>query len=224
MDLKRIEYLGIDRVLQRGTGHIIEENEELLLVYDDVSGAFFLVCDDEEKTIETLVRYEDSKIRLLMLPDIGIARKVFDRFGYRERLECYQVAYCGEMPQTGADIVTREAEEGDLPFLTDTYKLISPEEMKKVVERRSLIIAYHDEEAIGFIGEHLEGSMGLLYILPKHRRKGYGEALEKAFIARTMKKGFVPFGQVEKDNTASLKLQEKLGMKRSEDLICWMWK
>ena len=43
-------------------------------------------------------------------------------------------------------------------------------------------------------------------------------------IARTLAEGFVPFGQAEKDNRASLALQEKLGMTVSEHLICWMWK
>ncbi len=43
-------------------------------------------------------------------------------------------------------------------------------------------------------------------------------------MARTMEDGFVPFGQVEKDNLASLRLQAKLGMTQSERLIVWMWK
>ena len=43
-------------------------------------------------------------------------------------------------------------------------------------------------------------------------------------IARTLKEGFIPFGQVEKGNHASLALQKKIGMTVSDNLICWMWK
>ena len=43
-------------------------------------------------------------------------------------------------------------------------------------------------------------------------------------MAQTMEKGFVPFGQVEKENAASLKLQKKVGMTVSDRLIAWMWK
>ena len=50
------------------------------------------------------------------------------------------------------------------------------------------------------------------------------DALQRHLMARTMEEGFVPFGQVEKDNLASLRLQEKLGMTQSERLIVWMWK
>jgi len=66
--------------------------------------------------------------------------------------------------------------------------------------------------------------MGLLYVFPEHRRKGCAETLEKYYIINTMNKGFIPFGQVEKDNFASLKLQKKLGFVQSENLIFWMVK
>ncbi len=66
--------------------------------------------------------------------------------------------------------------------------------------------------------------MGLLYVFPEYRRRGFGAALQTHFIARTLDAGFIPFGQVEKDNLNSLRLQRKLGMTQSEHLIVWMWK
>ena len=39
MDLNNIDYLGIDRVLRRGSGEIVEEQAGALLVRDSVSGA-----------------------------------------------------------------------------------------------------------------------------------------------------------------------------------------
>ena len=74
------------------------------------------------------------------------------------------------------------------------------------------------------IGEHLEGSMGLLYVFPEFRRKGYAVALEKSMIVKTLSEGYIPFGQVEKNNRASVLLQKKIGMTISDRLICWMWK
>ena len=87
-----------------------------------------------------------------------------------------------------------------------------------------MFLGYKGALLAGFIGEHLEGSMGLLYVFPEFRRKGIATALEKYYIARTMEKGFVPFGQVEKDNKESLLLQKKLNMTQSEKLTIWMWK
>jgi hypothetical protein len=39
-----------------------------------------------------------------------------------------------------------------------------------------------------------------------------------------MENGYIPFGQVEKGNQNSLKLQQKIGMTRSDNLIVWMWR
>ena len=46
MDLTGIDFLGIDRVLKRGTGEVIGERDGALLVHDRVSGAYMLGCED----------------------------------------------------------------------------------------------------------------------------------------------------------------------------------
>ena len=66
--------------------------------------------------------------------------------------------------------------------------------------------------------------MGLLHVFPEYRRRGFATALQKQYMMRTMKRGYLPFGQVDRNNAASLALQEKLGLQRSDDLIVWMWK
>ena len=221
-DLKDIDHLGIDRVLERRSGRIIEEDDDVLFARDDISGAYFLICNDLKKSRDIISKHQD--IRLLMTSDIGVGRVLFEEFGFKEKLECYQAAYYGVPPEDEGILRFRYADKEDLKTVTDAYHMISAEEMKKVIERKCLLLGFKDETPVGFIGEHLEGSMGLLYVFPEYRRKSYAYELEKAFIALTMKRGLIPFGQIEKDNEASLKLQEKLGMTVSEDLICWMWK
>jgi len=66
--------------------------------------------------------------------------------------------------------------------------------------------------------------MGLLYVIPEHRRNHYAQELESIYVSKTLDKGFIPFGQVKAGNEPSLRLQEKLGFTRSETLIYWMWK
>ena len=170
----------------------------------------------------------DSYIRpdcdLLMVSNHALGQTAFERYGFSEKLECYQVAYYGEKPAIDTELSVREAEDRDLPMLLDHYDLISPQELAEVVRRRSILLGYSQGHLAGFIGEHLEGSMGILYVLPEYRRKGFGSALQKHLIAKTMENGYIPFGQVEKDNVNSLRLQEKIGMTRSDRLIVWMWK
>ena len=96
--------------------------------------------------------------------------------------------------------------------MSETYDLVSADELKQIVERKKVMLGYDHGRLIGFVGEHLEGSMGLLYVFHKFRRKGYGAALEKSMIAKTLEEGYIPFGQVEKNNHASMQLQKKIGM------------
>ncbi len=224
MDLSGIDYLGLSRVLQRGSGERIASLSGAVLVRDAVSGAWLLACEDRERGAALLAQYFPPDGQLLMVSDPALGREAFRRFGFAELLECRQAAYYGAPPAPDPALALRLAEAGDLPLLIRSYELVSPEELAKIVERKRLLLGYAQGELIGFVGEHLEGSLGLLYVFPPYRRRGFGAALEKAMIARTLQEGFVPFGQAEKDNRASLALQEKLGMTVSEHLICWMWK
>ena len=224
MDISGIDYLGLDRVLKRGSGEVIVNREDALFIYDRVSGAYMLACTDAATGIPILDRYKCNGYDLLMVSDYTTGKAAFERYGFSGKLECYQVAYYGEKPQTGGLLSVRTADESDLPMLTETYDLISPEELKKVVCRKSILLGYHQDRLIGFIGEHLEGSMGILYIFPEYRHRGFGSELQARFIAKTMEEGYVPFGQVEKENRASLRLQKKLGMTHSDNLIVWMWR
>lgn len=224
MDITGIEYLGLDRVLKRGTGEVIEEHDHALFIRDSVSGAFLLACRDAALGAAILERHVDENCHSLMVSDYALGKAAYERYGFADLLECYQVACYGEPPAQTGGLIIRNGEEEDIPFLTEHYEYLDADEMRQIVQNRRILIGLEAGERVGFIGEHLEGSMGLLRILPQFRRRGYAEALEKALIAKTLQEGFVPFGQVEKSNQASLGLQRKLGMSVSQGLICWMWK
>ena len=224
MDLTGIDTLGIDRVLKRGTGKVIERHDNALLVRDSVSGALMLGCEDPALGSDILRRRLGGDCRLLMVSDHGLGMKAFAQYGFDSLLECRQAAYYGCMPEVTGRLAMREAAEADLPALAKAYDLVSADELRLIVERRKLVLGYEGGTLAGFMGEHLEGSMGLLYVFPELRRKGYATELEKTMIARTLREGHIPFAQIEKNNSASLALQRKLGLVISDRLICWMWK
>jgi GNAT superfamily N-acetyltransferase len=224
MDITGIDYLGLDRVLKRGTGTVLAESEDFMLVRDSVSGACLLACEDVQRGLPLLDRFVGPDCKLLMVSDYALGQAAYGRYGFSGKLECYQVAYYGEKPRVSAELSVRTAEERDLKLLAEHYQMISEEELAAVVRRRSILLGCYQGRPVGFIGEHLEGSMGLLYVFPEYRRRGFGAALQTHFIARTLEAGFIPFGQVEKDNLNSQRLQKKLGMTQSDNLIVWMWK
>ena len=192
MKIDGIDCLGIDRVLKRGSGEIVAETDHALLVRDRVSEALMLACEDAAAGLALLDRHAGSDCGLLMVSDYAIGQTAFARYGFSEKLECYQFAYYGEKPVIDTKLSVRTADEHDLPMLIEHYQRISPEELSEVVRRGAILLGYDQGHLVGFIGEHLEGSMGILYVLPDYRRRGFGTALQTCFIARTMEKGFVP--------------------------------
>ena len=224
LDLSGIDYLGLERVLKRGTGQVIEQHDQAVFVHDSVSGAFLLGCENVDLGADILKRGIDSNCRLLMVSDHSLGLDTYRQYGYTGMLECFQTAYYGDTPSIENGLMLKNAEVSDLPLLIATYDLVSADELERIVLRKRLILGYDHGKLIGFIGEHLEGSMGLLYVFPEFRRKGYAVALEKSMIVKTLSEGYIPFGQVEKNNRASVLLQKKIGMTISERLICWMWK
>lgn len=224
MDISGINYLGLDCVLKRGSGEIVVKQEDALFIRDSISGAYFLACEDAAVGIPILDRCLAKDCKLLMISNHSLGLAAFERYSFSEKMECYQVAFYGEKPSINTELSVRIADEHDLMMLVENYHLISPEELEKSVRRRSILLGYDQDHLIGFIGEHLEGSMGILYVFPEYRHRGYGAWLQTYLIAKTMEKGYIPFGQVEKGNLASLGLQKKIGMTQSDNLSVWMWR
>ena len=130
-----------------------------LFIHDSVSGAFMLACEDTEAGKALLDRNGAESFDLLMVSDHALGKAAFERYGFSGKLECYQVAYYGEKPETNTELTVRTARMDDLTILTENYDLLSPEELRMLIERQSILMGYHDGELVGFIGEHLEGSM-----------------------------------------------------------------
>ena len=71
--------------------------------------------------------------------------------------------------------------------------------------------AFVNDELVGFVGEHPEGSIGMLEVFEGHQRAGWGRALLAAKIRDHLARGETPWTEVYPHNAASLRLHKKLG-------------
>ncbi len=85
----------------------------------------------------------------------------------------------------------------------------------------AFVLSGKERQLAGFIGEHVEGSMGMLEVLPQFRRMGIGAALEAHAIQTFLRQGRVPFCHIFSGNRASLALQKKLGLTLRRD-VYWL--
>nr|MCR5034505.1 GNAT family N-acetyltransferase [Clostridia bacterium] len=118
----------------------------------------------------------------------------------------------------------RHPDEKDFPKIAASYDLGDEIELREDFERPDFLGGYLDEELVGYVGLHGEGSMGLLHVFESYRRRGYAEALYGTLINHQLAKGRLPFAQIIEDNEASMQLHRKCGFRIAEDLIYWMWR
>lgn len=216
-------YAGLIQCIQRGTAILLEEEEKGIFLKDMISNVFMLAVDDIEIGKQWLIAHEDLNYRLMVVFQKELVDYISKRYGLLSILDCFQAAYRkSELPILSGSIQIIHAEEKDFKLIADNYNMLSDVEIKQIIQRKELFIGKHADTIIGFIGLHLEGSMGLLEILPQYRGHGYGTELEKYLINHMLEKGLIPFCQVETDNVKSLRLQKKLGLTISDEHVYWL--
>lgn len=224
LDSNQILYAGMIQIIRRGTAEIIEENKHGVFLKDTVSNAFMMATDYPENGIRWLKKHENQRYGLMTLFQKEVTDFADKRYEFTHRLECYQAVYTQSEPFINSKkLQIKVACEDELKAVYDHYTLLSEAELRGIIRRGELLIGYDGGKMVGFVGQHLEGSMGLLEILPEYRKNGFGKELEVTMINHMLTKGLIPFCQVEITNEASLRLQEKLGLTVSKERVYWLF-
>ena len=74
-------------------------------------------------------------------------------------------------------------------------------------------------KAVSWVVQREDGSMGIMFTLEDHRRRGIGEWLCKHLINEILKKNQMPYLHIWKENAPSIALAESLGFKRHSEVV-----
>lgn len=107
-------------------------------------------------------------------------------------------------------------------ILENYHSFTDPEYIHKRIAAGVMHGAFQKGELLGFIGMHSEGSVGMLEVLPQHRRKGAATALMAFMTNFCLERGWVPFSQIFHGNEASLALHRRLGWALSQRPLYWV--
>lgn len=212
---------GLLQVLRRGTGELLRAEPAGVLLRDTVSG-IYLLGGTHGAEARNWVRRRLGGILMLVGNEVPAAQVGAD-WNAEWIVECDQYLYEGICPAEPTELRIAEATPAETERIAANYDILSRAELDQVAARRALF-AGHDAAGsmVGFAGGHLEGSMGILKILPAYRRRGYAAAMERFVIRRFMEDRLIPFGQVETSNTASAALQRKLGLTKAPRRAYWI--
>ncbi len=195
-------------------------HDGVVLRYDDIS---FISAVDDAAALRLLPLVTDA---LCVASHNGALTAPLCRgHGYGLMMRCYNHAYLHADPPTYAlppGAAIRPLNREDLPDVLAHYHTVSSPEYAAERLHAGMFGATVDGRLAGFIGTHIELSMGMLEVFPQYRRLGLAYALEAHLIGHLLAQGRIPFGQVVTDNAPSLRLQAKLGMTVGNRMVSWI--
>ncbi len=217
-----LHHMDMIEVIRRNTADLLYADVDGVLIREQKSDAYMISVNDVEsgcRLIDTI-----AEGNLFVAHQENMAEHISNKYNLKGKMECFQVVYEQEHRlEVSDEISIRALELEHINIILEHYKKLSYLEMKELLEQGAMFGGYKDGVLIGFIGNHLEGSIGLLEVFPEFRKRGYGTILESYMVNHMLQKGQVPFAQIEVNNIASLELQKKLGFRVSKDRLFWLF-
>jgi len=215
-------HMGMIEPMRRDKADILYAETDGVLIKEQKSNAYMVSVDNFEKGQELINSI--SECNLIVVHQKYMVDYVLNRFGLTERLECVQAVYMNKIKlDVKEELEIRQLELNQIGVILEHYDKLSINEIQGLLKNGNLFGGYKNGTLIGFVGNHLEGSIGLLEVFPQYRHLGYGTILESYIANQMLEKGLVPFGQVEINNKKSIALQNKLGFRISKDRLYWIF-
>ena len=208
--------------INRNTAEILYAESDGVLIKEKKSNAYMISVDNLERGTAILEIITEGK--LFVAHQKYMVDFIASRFLLEQGLECVQAVYLDKNKlNISKELEIRQLELKHKDIILEHYNKLTQNEIVELLNDGAIFGGYKDGVLVGFIGTHLEGSLGLLEIFPEYRRMGYGTILEGYLVNRMLDKGYVPFGQIEVNNKNSMALQKNLGFRISEDSLYWLF-
>jgi ribosomal protein S18 acetylase RimI-like enzyme len=215
-------HMGMIEPIRRDSAHILYAETDGVLIKELKSNAYMISVENFEKGQELINKI--SKCDLIVAHQEYMVDYISNKFELTEKLECVQAVYISKNKlEVKEELEIRQLEHNQIEVVLEHYNKLPKNEIEELLKNGSLFGGYKNGALIGFIGTHLEGSIGLLEVFPEYRCLGYGTTLQSYMVNKIIEKGLVPFGQIEIDNEKSIALQNKLGFRISQDRLYWIY-
>lgn len=195
----------------------------------------FIVPSDEnpEKFIQHFEEYAKSKVNQSEFNFAGVPRRQFEllMIKYKEEWSelCWLYYYNNEPYRNIEEhysfnddnyvLDTLKASDINLIFEHYAFKDDGIGYIEAVIGNEITFCARLNGEAVSWVVQREDGSMGIMYTLEGHRRRGIGEWLCMHLINSILEKNQLPYLHIWKENAPSIALAESLGFKRHSEVV-----
>ncbi len=228
---KKREHIHMMEMLSRGNGEVLYHVGENVLLYHRKNQAYVLSATDQnngEMLCEIILQDAQERGKeptLFIVSREFLKDMVEQRFGAKAGGACIQACYTRKEPLSVRHKDIRRLDKESLDYISEHYRNGSNRTyLLQLLESGLIFGAFVEEQLVGFVGMHTDGSMGLLFVQETFRGQGIAASLESYMINRILEFGWTPYAQIYADNEPSLKLQEKLGLYLSNEMLWWLGK
>ncbi len=228
---KKREHIHMIEHLNRGYGDVVYCEGGNVLLYHRKNDAYVLTATDPAKAQELIDMIEKDAQSRDIQPSLFIVSQDFlkgmieERFGAKGGDTCVQACYTKKEPLPVRHKDIRKLDLNNLDYVSEHYRDGNAREyLQRLIDKGMIYGAFSEEQIIGFIGIHTDGSMGLLFVEEPFRNQGIAASLESYLINQMLQLGWIPYAQIYTDNQPSINLQHKLGLYLSEGKLWWLAK
>lgn len=209
--------------LRRGGTDILYACGEDILLYNARCRLGMITVSTQEKGRE-LLQMVHHPIESFVISQEFMIAVLQEQYGMHVDMKCVNACYTQNVPLgiRNKDLEIRPLTSEQEEYVCRHYQHGNSAYIRERIAAGMLFGGFLEGKIVAFVGEHEEGSLGMLYVDPAYRRQGIGETLEAYMVNRHRIQGFLPYGQIEIGNAASMSMQKKHGLYLSEGFIWWM--
>lgn len=190
-----------------------------MLKFEDI----YMLAFKDEKIAEQSLKQID-KCSMLAIHNDKYFNIINQKWRLNKEIVAYQYGYLKKYVRIINNPIVEIKEIGReyFEFIKENYS--TPIEEAYLLERidaNVFVGAFIEKQIVGFAGRHIEGTIGFVEVIKEYRRLGIAQALEQYLMQKLIAENEIIYLQVEVDNYPSMRLHEKLGYERSDDIITW---
>lgn len=191
----------------------------IMLKFEDI----YMLAFKDEKIAEQSLKQID-KCSMLAIHNDKYFNIINQKWRLNKEIVAYQYGYLKKYVRIINNPIVEIKEIGReyFEFIKENYS--TPIEEAYLLERidaNVFVGAFIEKQIVGFAGCHIEGTIGFVEVIKEYRRLGIAQALEQYLMQKLIAENEIIYLQVEVDNYPSMRLHEKLGYERSDDIITW---
>lgn len=214
-------------ILRRGSGEILYENENNMLLRDKLSDIYMMTVVSQGEA-EKIVEILPKDLKIIVTHQEFTLDLLYKKYSFKDTMVCNNVVYTKKetINIENRDVEIRKLTENYIEDIVKNYSSLDLADEEYIMDRiksNTMYGAFIKGVLCGFIGTHEEGSIGLLEVLPEYKGRGIGALLQGTATNDAICSGRYPYGQVKEGNLPSINLQGKLGFDISKDKVWWLF-